>query len=383
MITDGLLMLGVLLGISCALIVLEKATGWKLFRFVPGMVMLYLICAALNSLGLFSDAEETRAPLQEMKTIALPAMIFLFLFGCDLRKIITLGPKLLLTMFVASASLFVSMIGVYLLFKGALHPESWKALGALLASWTGGSANMVAVQDILQAPQNIFGYALVTDTLVYSVWLMAMFSSVAISDRFNRFTRADTAYLDAHGGTDDRAERPITLSSLAIVVFGSLTVSAVAIWVGDLLPELGDVVNGTTWTILIVSLLGLVVAHTPLANIAGSTEIATLMLFVVIAQIASGSDFSALTQAPLYLLVGFLVLALHALILVIYAKLTRTELFSLAVASTANIGGIASAPVVAGAFNRQLVPVGILFALIGSFMGTWVGLLGAQVMHAL
>ena len=124
MITDGLLMLGVLLGLSCVLIVLERTTGWKLFKYVPGMVLMYLLCATLNSIGVFGQDEATRAPITEVKNVLLPAMIFLFLFGCDLRKIIKLGPKLLLTMFVASASLFIGMVLVYALFQGALHPEA-------------------------------------------------------------------------------------------------------------------------------------------------------------------------------------------------------------------------------------------------------------------
>lgn len=383
MITDGLLMLGVLLGLSCVLIVLERTTGWKLFKYVPGMVLMYLLCATLNSIGVFGQDEATRAPITEVKNVLLPAMIFLFLFGCDLRKIIKLGPKLLLTMFVASASLFIGMVLVYALFQGALHPEAWKVLGALLASWTGGSANMVAVQDILQAPENIFGYALITDTIMYSVWLMLMFASVAISPRFNRWTKANTAYLDVHAGAEEEEKKPITGTSLAIVAFGAIFVSTLSIWFGGLLPEFGAVVNGTTWSILIVSVLGLVVALTPLGTTAGASEIASLMLFVVIGQIASGSDFSAITEAPLYLLMGALVLVVHIVIMLVYAKIAKVELFSLAVASTANIGGIASAPVVASAFNRQLVPVGVLFALIGSFIGTFVGLIAAQVMSAL
>ncbi|MFC7455594.1 DUF819 domain-containing protein [Brachybacterium sp. GCM10030267] len=383
MITDGLLMLGVLLGLSGVLIVLERTTGWKFFRFVPGMVLMYLLCATLNSLGVFGQDDATREPIAQVKDVLLPAMIFLFLFGCDLRKIIRLGPKLLLTYFVAAASLFLAMILVFLVFQAALHEESWKALGALLGSWTGGSANMVAIQDILQAPESIFGYALITDTIMYSLWLMIMFASVAASPRFNRWTKADTSHLDSHMGVLEEEKRPVTVVSLAITIFGSILVSTVVTWIGGLLPEWGDVVTGTTWTILIVSVLGLIVAVTPLGKTAGTQEVATLMLFVVIGQIASGSDFSALTQAPLYLLIGLLVLAIHAVIMVVYAKLTKTELFSLAVASTANIGGIASAPVVASAFNRQLVPVGILYALIGSFAGTFIGLAAAQVMSAL
>lgn len=383
MITDGLLMLGVLLGLSCLLIVLERTTGWKLFKFVPGMVLMYLSCAALNSLGVFGQDDATRALVGAVKDVLLPAMILLFLFDCDIRKIIRLGPKLLLTYAVSAASLFIGMVVVVTLFQGALHAESWKVFGALLASWTGGSANMVAVQDILQAPESIFGYALITDTIIYSVWLMAMFAAVASSPRFNRWTKADTSHLDAHVGAFDEEERPITATSLAIVVFGSLFASTGASWVGSLLPEWGTVVNATTWTILIVSLLGLVIAVTPLGRTAGSSEVATLMLFVVIGQIASGSDFTAITQAPIYLLMGAIVLVFHAAVMVVYAKLTRTELFSLAVASTANVGGIASAPVVAAAFNKQLVPVGVLYALIGSFAGTFVGLAVAQLMSYL
>ncbi|OYN90672.1 DUF819 family protein [Parenemella sanctibonifatiensis] len=377
-------MLGVLLGLSCVLIVLERTTEWKFFKYVPGMVLMYLMCAGLNSLGVFSQDDATRAPIGEVKDVLLPAMIFLFLFGCDLRKIFKLGPKLLLTMFVASASLFIGMVVVYAIFQGALHPEAWKVLGALLASWTGGSANMVAVQDILQAPENIFGYALITDTIMYSVWLMLVFASVAVSPRFNKWTKADTSYLDAHAGEEEEADaKPVTTASLAIVIFGSMLVSVLSIWIGGLLPEYGEVINGTTWSILIVSVGGLLVALTPLGRTAGSSEVASLMLFVVIGQIASGSDFSAITEAPLYLLVGVLVLIVHIAIMLLYAKLAKVELFSLAVASTANIGGIASAPVVASAFNRQLVPVGVLFALIGSFAGTFVGLIAAQLMSTL
>ena len=383
MITDGLLMLGVLLALSCVLIVLERTTGWKVFKYVPGMVFMYLLCATLNTLGVFGQDDATREPIAQVKDVLLPAMIFLFLFGCDLRKIIRLGPKLLLTFFVASASLSAGMVIVYAAFQNAVHSEAWKVFGALLASWTGGSANMVAVQDILQAPENIFGYALITDTIGYSVWLMLMFASVAISPKFNKWTKASTSYLESHAGELEDEKRPVTVASLSIVVFGAIFVSTVSIWIGGLLPEYGAVVNATTWSILIVSLLGLVIAVTPLGKTAGSSEVATLMLFVVIGQIASGSDFSAITQAPIYLLMGAIVLAFHAGVMVLYAKLTRTELFSLAVASTANVGGIASAPVVAAAFNKQLVPVGVLYALIGSFMGTFVGLLAAQIMSAL
>src|SRR5699024_9102883 len=223
-ITDGVLMLGVLLGLSGLLIVLERTTGWKLFRFVPGMVLMYLLCATLNSLGVFGQDDATREPIAQVKDVLLPAMILLFLFGCDLRKIIRLGPKLLLTMFVASASLFASMIGVYAIFQGFLHSDAWKVFGALLASWTGGSANLVSLPDMVQTPEYFCGYALMTDTPIYSVWLLLRFASAAVSPRFSRGAKADTSSLDPHGREADDEKRPVTATLLAIVILRSILV---------------------------------------------------------------------------------------------------------------------------------------------------------------
>lgn len=384
MIDDGFLFIGVLLALSGLIIWVDQTRGWTLFRYVPGFVLMYFGAALLNTLGVFSDDEGMAAVGGGVQDALLPAMILLLLFRCDIRRVIKLGPKLLLTLVVTSLSIITGFVVAYLILQATLDAEAWKALGALSASWTGGSANMVAVQGILEAPESVFGYVLIVDTVLYSFWLLMMFSSVGLSEKFNRWTKADTSYLDAHTGTEeDAGTGPVSLASLAIVLCGSLAVSAAATWIGGQLPELGVVVTSTTWTILIVSVLGLVIAATPLGQTAGSSEVAMVMLYLIIGIIASGSDFTSLAEAPLYLLAGVIVLLVHVAIMAVYAKLTRTELFSLAVASTANIGGVASAPVVASAFNRQLVPVGVLFALLGAFAGTFLGLTTAQVLALL
>lgn len=383
MITDGLLMIGVVAGIAGLLIVLEKTTGWKFFKYVPAMVLMYLTIALLNTLGVFGAGDnEARDALKELRVFLLPAMVFLFLLQCDIKKIIQLGPKLLITFFVTALSIFLAFLASFFIFQGALADleGAGKAFGALLGSWTGGSANMTAVQGIVAAPESTFGVALIADTVLYSVWLMLMFSAVVFSGEFNRFTKADTSFLDRHIATGEIEKHPITVTSLAGLTFGSLFVSAVALYVGGLLPEIGEAINATAWTIIIVSVLGLIVAQTPLGKAAGSHEVGTLMLFMVIGQLASGSDFADIAKGGWFLVAAAVALILHALIMLVYAKLTKTDMFSVVVASVANVGGMASAPVVAGTFSRQLVPVGVLFALIGSIMGTWIGLVGANIM---
>lgn len=384
MITDGFLFLGVLLALAAVIVYCEKRSRLAFFRYVPGFVLMYIITALLNTVGVFSQDDEVVDLGAGVQDALLPAMILLLLFQCDIRKIIKLGPKLLLTYVVTAFSIFLGFVVSFLILHAVLDPEAWKALGALAASWTGGSANMVAVQSILHAPQDVFGYVLIVDTIIYSLWLLVMFGSVSVSDKFNKWTKADTRYLDVHANDEGTADqKPIDLTSLICVIGFSIFISAAASGIGGLLPEIGVVITSSTWTILIVSVLGLVIGSTKLGNVAGSNEVAMVMLYMIIGIIASQSDFASLGQAPLYLVAGVIVMIVHVAVVVLYAKLTRTELFSLAVASTANIGGIASAPVVASAFNRQLVPVGVLFALIGAFAGTFFGLMTAQVLSLL
>ena len=382
MITDGFLYLGVLLGLAGVLVLITHRSNIRLLKYVPSFVLLYICAAALNTAGVFGGSEAIEATGEAVQDALLPAMILLLLFKCDIRKIIKLGPKLLVTFFVAVLSIMLGFVVAHLVFQAVLDDQAWKALGALSGSWTGGSANMVALQGILQAPEDVFGYVLIVDTVLYSVWLLLLFSSAGFVERFNRWTKAETTKFETQDDAEEE-ERPIDLVSLMGLLGFSLFVSSVAGWIGGQLPEIGEVVNATTWTILIVSVLGLIIATTPMSKAAGSREIAMVMLHVIIGIIASGSDFSALTQAPIYLAVGILVLIVHLVVMLGYAKLTRTELFNVAVASAGNMGGPASAPVVAGAFNSQLVPVGVLYALLGAFSGTFVGLGVAQILSVL
>lgn len=387
MITDGFLFISLLIAIAAILVYLDKARGLPVFRYVPGFVFLYLIAALLNTVGVFGESDSIDAVGGGVKDALLPAMIMLLLFQCDVRKIIKLGPKLLLTYAATAVSIMLGFIITFAVLKGALEAEAWKGLAALAASWTGGSANMAAVQGILNPPENIFGHVLIVDTIVYSVWLLVMFSSVGISDKFNAWTKADTSALPSRaastgeGGEKSSAdEEKMDLVALFRVLAIGLFGSALATVIGGKLPEIGVVVNSTTWTILIVSVVGLIIGSTKYGKMAGASDVAYIMLYIIIGVIAAGSDFTSLVEAPIYLLAGLMVVTIHFVLMIIYAKLTKTELFSLAVASTANIGGVASAPVVAGAFNRELVPVGVLFALIGAFAGTFFGLAAGQVM---
>ena len=136
----------------------------------------------------------------------------------------------------------------------------------------------------------------------------------------------------------------------------------------------------STWTVLFVTLAGLIGAVTPVGKMAGTTELSNVMLYSVVALLASRASFLELTDAPLWILAGFMILAIHGIILVIFAKIFKLDMFTCGVASLANIGGSASAPILAGAYSGALVPVGVLMALMGYVIGTGGGIIVARIM---
>lgn len=387
MIESGFLYLGVIVGLAGLVAFLESSKS-KFFKFVPGIVLIYFGGAILKTTGIIGSTETIDNTYGSVRDVLLPMLIFLMLLNCDLRKLVKLGPKMLIGYFAAAFSIMAGFVITFLLFQGFYAPNTSEAFGALAGSWTGGSANMVIIQGILEVPENIFGYALIMDTINYSTWVMIMFWLVPFASVFNKWAKSNTEHLDevtAELMEEDEEKEGKSISFvhmlglLALAIF----VSAIAAEIGGLLPSFGTVVNATTWTILIVSILGVILAMTKLAKVPGSMDMANVFLYIVIALIASRADFSQLGQAPVYIISGFVILAVHAIIMMIVAKVFKLDLFTLGVSSLANIGGMASAPLLAGAFHRSLIPIGVLMALGGSFLGTYGGLAVAEILSNL
>jgi len=137
----------------------------------------------------------------------------------------------------------------------------------------------------------------------------------------------------------------------------------------------------TTWVVIIATVAGIVGAMTPVAKLGGASQIGTAMLYLIVALIASRANFSELTEAPLYIVAGFVIILIHVVIMVVFAKLFKLDLFSLGVASLANIGGVASAPILASAYSKALIPIGVLMAMMGYILGTFGGLAVGKVLE--
>lgn len=386
MITNGFTYVAVLICLAAALITLEKKTGWKFFEFLPPVVLIYLLAMLLCTAGTW-DMKETKPAYTALKNSLTYTMVFMMLLRCDIRKVLKLGPRMLLGFFSASLTIMIGFIGAFSLMKSVIGDNAWMGLGALCGSWLGGSGNMVAVQAALNISESDMGYALVIDSIDYSIWVMFLLWLIQLAPKFNAWNKADTKTLDevSRGLEKDAAanKNPITMQSLLLLLGSALLAAAIGTNVGVALNGIVPFLDKATWTILFITVMGLIGAVSPLGRIAGSAELSNMLLYSVIALLASRASLLELADAPYWILTGFIVLGIHFTLMFIIAKVLKLDMFTACVASLANIGGTASAPVLAGSYSGSLVPVGILMALLGYVIGTPFGILTAHIMEML
>ena len=388
MIQDGFLYIAALIFIAAILIFLPRLLKGKaaqaFFKFAPPIVLLYLGLMLLCTFRLW-DLEATAEAYSALKNPLLYAMLFLMLLRCDLKKIIKLGPKMLIGFFSATVSIGLGFVISYGIMHSALGEGAWKALGALCGSWMGGGGNMLAIQAALHVDEATMAYALVMDSICATLYVMFLLWAIGFSQKFNAWTKADTRTIDEVGlALEQEAKantKPLLWQNIMILAGSGLLVSAVSqilgTWINGALPFF----DKATWTVLIVTLLGVLLALTPFGKIKGTEEISNVLLYIVIALIASRADLASIGNAPVWLLTGLMILVIHIGLMLLLAKLLKLDIFTCAVASLANIGGTATAPVLAGTYSSALVPVGIVMALLGYVVGTGGGLLVAQMMR--
>jgi uncharacterized membrane protein len=299
---------------------------------------------------------------------------------CDLRAILRVGPRVLLVFAVAMLSILVAIVIVYLVFRSVLPADGWKMLAALSATWTGGSANLVAVKQAIELSDSSLPSVLLADALCDSLWVLILFSSTAWAPKFDRWSRAKPIeYPQLDTPVDDR--RPNgggVLLWLGIALVVALTAAAVA----KAMPTSGFF-TVTSWTVLLATLTGLIVARTPLARIAGPAPIGSALLALLVAVLASQSNFSGIAAAPLFVACGFATLIVHVALLALAARAFKFEMSLCGIASLAQIGGVASAPILAATYSSVLVPIAVLLAMLGLILGTGVGLFMASVLSSL
>lgn len=382
MITDGFQFIALLFFVSGIVIYLEKKfKNGIFFKYIPALVIIYFGAMILSTLGVWDmNVESVSKARSVLKDAILPSMIFLMLLRADLRDIAKLGPRMIISFFTATFTIMIGFVVAFLIFKGSLASNAPLTFGALAGSWVGGTQNMVAVQQAVGLEGSGMGYTLLIDSIDYSIWIMFLLFLVPFANKFNKWTKADTSKIDNINehltAKFSTISKEITFQDIFFLLSVSLGVTAVTTIMGNELVKVPALafMGATGWTIIITTILGVIFAMTPLARIPGSPEVSNVLLYMLIGLIASNANFMELTQAPAYILAGFVILIIHGVLMAIIGKVFKLDLFTCGIASLSNIGGVASSPVLAAAYSQSLVPIAVLMALIGVITGTFFGI---------
>jgi uncharacterized membrane protein len=375
MITDPVAVMAVLVGVAALFFWLEKATGWRMFQFIVPLIWIYATPMILRNVGVL-PAESASYDL--LGTVGLPLVIVLLLLKVDVGAAVRVMGRGIGVMLLGTAGIVVGApIGLWVVQRW-LAPDAWKGFAALSGSWIGGTGNMAAVAEGVEISPEMFGLAVLADTAIYVAWLPLLLGSKALATRFNRWARVPEeriAQMDeaaAAAATVEEA-RPEMRHYLYIAVIG-LTATWAALALAPLLPE-SAIVSASVWRILLVTAFGIALSFTPAKRLPASHEVAMALLYVFVARMGAQASLEGLAQAPAFLLGAAIWIVIHGLFCLGGAWLLKVDVHSAAIASAANVGGAASAPVVAAYHRESLVPVAILMALLGYALGNPVGLL--------
>ena len=383
MITNGFTYIAFLMFVAGALLFLQKNTKSKVFDYVPPLVWIYVLHMVFCTFGLY-DMAATKAAYSGLKNNLLYAMIFVMLLRCDFRKLAKLGPRMIAIFLGGSLTLALGTIVGFPIFAKVLGgaEKSWAAVAALYASWVGGSANMAAMEAAFTIDPGAYGAALALDTVCYSVWIALLLMAVKIAPKWNKVCKADTSKLDevAKVANAQLADKKVATSADWIFIIGlSLIVSAISQKAGSIIDgwlcNVGlDMFGASTCTTVFVTVLGLVCAMTPIGKLAAVEELSSVYLYAVVSLLASRASLVDLVAAPMWIVYGMFILLVHVITYFILSKLFKWDLCMVSTASLANIGGSASAPIVATAYDPNFAGIGVLMGVLGAAIGNFCGL---------
>jgi len=383
MITNPVFIVVVLIAIEALVLGLSRHGRTKrFFDLLPAVFWIYFLPMLAATFGLITS----KSPVYGMITTwLLPASLVLLLLPVDMRAILRLGPKALAMFFIGAACIIAGATISFALFQPSIGSEFWTGFGALSASWTGGSANMIAVKEALAVPDTVFAPMVIVDTVVPYLWMGMLIAAVGLQPAFDRWNRSESAVLDNLGEhviqhMTKRGNRR-TVAGIALSLAIAFAGSGLALMIAKHLPQINDVVSSYTWTIMVVSLLGILLSFTPVRNLenSGASRTGYDLLYFVLTAIGAKASVASIESAITLIVAGLIIVAIHAVFLLVGARLMRVPLFLVAAASQANIGGAASAPVVAEVYHPGLASVGLLLAILGNMVGTWLGIIAAQL----
>ena len=400
----------------------SENSGWiKFYKIVPSLLMAYMLPAIFTSLGIISPEWESVNEAGEIvkhesnlyyvsSRFLLPASLVLMTLCIDLKAVFNLGPKALIMFLTGTVGIIIGGPVAVLLISlvspetvGGVGPDAvWRGLATLAGSWIGGGANQAAMLEIYGYNPKLYGGMVLVDIVVANIWMAIILIGIGKSEKIDKWLKSDTTAIDELkekvSTYANKVTKNPTLSDLMVILsiaftvvgishFGADAISAFLVnnfeSVSDPTSALSSFSSQFFWMISIATLLGIALSFTSLKKYegAGASKVGSVFIYILVATIGMKMDLTMILDNPGLIVIGIVWMMIHAIILIIVAKLIRAPYFFLAVGSQANVGGAASAPIVAAAFHPALASVGVLLAVFGYVVGTYGAMLTAELMR--
>ena len=381
--------------------------GWKRFYTIfPPLLLCYFIPGILVwPIGLIDDPDGSLYFVASR--FLLPASLILLCLNIDFKGLIRLGPKALIMFFTATVGIVIGG-PIAILFLKYIAPglidmepmDLWTGMSTIAGSWIGGSANQTAMKEIFEVDDVIFSSMVIVDIIVANIWMAVLLYGAGISDRVDRWLKADnSAITDLRKKLDDYRMAveaiPTTRHLFILLALGFGGVALAHALSGIIVPGLGTfestlqawnmqtLLSPFFWIIVISTTVGLALSFTRMRKYEGygASRWGSIFIYVMVATIGMKMNFKEIIDNAGLFVLGAIWMLVHIILLIVVAKIIRAPLFFVAVGSQANVGGAASAPVVASAFSPSLSAVGVLMAVMGYALGTYFAIICAYLMQ--
>lgn len=396
LVTNDAVVLGILMSLL-GLIFWTSQSGIpffkKLYNIVPPILLCYFLPGILNSVGIISGSESSLYAITSR--YLLPTSLVLFTLSLDFREIWKLRKKAGLMFITASISILLGgPIAVFLV--SLFAPEVvggegadavWRGLSTVAGTWIGGGANQVAMFEIFKPSADLFSAMVALDVIIAYIWMALLLLGAEKHKQVDAYLKADSSTvteiknkIEAYQLSIMRIPKMEDVIMILAVGFGVTGLAHfgadnIAPWIQANAPYLAQfsLTSGFFWIVIIATTVGVILSFTKVRELegAGASRMGSVLLYILITTIGMQMNILAIFDNPGLLIVGLIWISVHAIVMFIVAKLTRTPFFFFAVGSMANIGGPASAPVVAAAFHPSLAPIGVLLAVFGYVIGTY------------
>lgn len=407
--TNDAIVIGLLLIILAAIFYTSSIKGgfWeKFYTYIPALLLCYFLPALLNWPFNLANGDVSQLYFVASRYL-LPASLVLLCLSIDFKGIIRLGPKALIMFFAATLGIILGGPIAILTVKWIapdLIPVSmddlWRGMSTIAGSWIGGGANQTAMKEIFEVRDSLFGTMIIVDVIVANIWMAFLLYGANISDRVDKVLKADnSAIKDLEQKMADYSESvkkiPTMTDTMVLlaVAFGAV---ALAHWGSDIISpymeshgewlekmNLQSLASGFFWLIVISTTIGVALSFTKARRLegVGATRIGSVFIYILVATIGLKMNLGEVFQNLGLFAVGLVWMSVHVLFLLLVAKFIKAPFFFVAVGSQANVGGAASAPIVASAFNPSLASVGVLMAVLGYALGTYGAIVCAILME--